>query len=368
MALQSSGEIRFSQIRDEFGESGPGSAVSLGRYRKNSIHFTNKVIGRNVNNRLGSYSNYLPLDINCGPNADTPIGETGQIKATDFYNGQLNMVVDLYSGDTDFRIDCRNIYLNDNNGSTVKCVGGFRFRPSNSAAKRVIVYVAKTFGSEANTHITTCAVKTGDWNPTTNLDIEIGPNGKIYGAGGDGGDGGSANGSGGQDGKSGSSALGVQYPCSINNLGRIQAGYGGGGGGGGKREYRKSGKKSGRWAGSSGGGGGGGAGVQNSPGWTSSFGGNSPQDSYGGGGNGSDGGDGVDITSGNGGNGGQEAGDGGDGAAVNNTSTKGDNGTNNGGTGGANGWAIITTNATTDYTVSGSGSVVGRQKANVIVY
>ncbi len=359
MALQSSGTIRFSQIRDEFGANVGSTGVSLGNYRNSDPQFSNRNVGSLTD---------LPLSINAGPNGNADIPRGGTIRASDFYNARLNMVVDLYSGNTDFRISCRSIYLNDNNGSTVKCVGGYTGRPSNTSGKRVIVNINKTFGSADGTHITTCAVKTGDWNPTTDLDIEIGTNGKIYGAGGNGGDGGSANGSGGGNGGSGSTALGVQYPCSINNLGRIQAGYGGGGGGGGRREYRRSGKKSGRWVGSSGGGGGGGAGVQNSPGWTSSFGGDSPQDSYGGGSNGSDGGDGIDITSGSGGGGGNSAAAGGNGAAVNNTSTKGDNGTNNGGTGGANGWAIITTNATTDYTISGNGNVVGRQKANVIVY
>ena len=353
MTLQSSGTIRWSDIRNEFGANISGGGVSLGRYRNNSSSFGNKNVVTLTN---------LNLDIG--------VPTSGTISASSFYSKRLNMVLDMYSGGTEFRVHCRTRY---NDTSKVKVVGNYRSRPTNVSGTRVIVNVNKTFGSEEGTHITTCAVKTGDWgaNSSTDLDIEIGSQGKIYGAGGDGGDGGSANGSGGQNGKSGSTALGVQYPCSINNLGRIQAGYGGGGGGGGRRDYRRSGKKSGRWVGSSGGGGGGGAGVQNSPGWWSSDGGDSPQDSYGGGSNGSDGGDGVDITSGNGGGGGASAGDGGDGAAVNNSSTSGSSGVSaggSGGNGGANGWAIVTTNATTDYTVSGSGNVVGRQKANVIVY
>ena len=353
MALQSSGEIRFSQIRDEFGESGPGSAVSLGRYRKNSIHFTNKVIGRDVNNRLGSYSNYLPLDINCGPNADTPIGETGQIKATDFYNGRLNMVVDFYSGNTDTRLSVRTIYDNDNNGSTVKCIGGFRFRPSSTANKRVIVYVAKKIGSEIG-GANRCALRTSsNWQTNTQLEFEIGPAGEIYGAGGDGGDGGSADGGAGGDGADGSSALGIEYAVTkINNLGRIQAGYGGGGGGGGKRDYRRSGKKSGRWVGSTGGGGGAGAGYPNATG------GDSPTGSYGGGSDGSDGGDGTDRTSGALGAGGAEAGDGGAGQVVNNSSSKGADGAVSGGTGGNGGYAIITSQGSLP-TITGN-SVVGR--------
>ena len=351
MTLQSSGTIRWSEIRDEFGANINGVEVSLGRYRNSDSNFGNK--------NVGTLSN-LPLDVG--------VPTSGTISASSFYSKKLNMVLDMYSGGTEFRVNCRTRY---NDSSKVKVVGNYRSRPSNTSGKRVIVNINKTFGSEAYTHITTCAVKTDDWNPTTDLDLEIGSNGKIYGAGGDGGDGGSANGTAGSDGKSGSTALGVQYPCSINNLGRIQSGYGGGGGGGGRREYRRSGKKSGRWVGSSGGGGGGGAGVQNSPGWWSSNGGDSPQNAYGGGSNGSDGGNGVDVTSGNGGGGGASAGAGGDGAAVNNSSTTGNTGGSaggGGGAGGANGYAIITTNATTDYTISGSGNVVGRQKVNVIVY
>ena len=44
MTLQSSGQISFSQIRDEFGAN-DGTAVSLGRYRNISSSFSNKDIG-----------------------------------------------------------------------------------------------------------------------------------------------------------------------------------------------------------------------------------------------------------------------------------------------------------------------------------
>jgi len=345
MALQSSGTIRWSDIRNEFGANISGGGVSLGRYRNSDSNFGNKNVGTLTD---------LPLDVG--------VPKSGTISASSFYSKKLNMVLDMYSGGTEFRVHCRTRY---NDSSKVKVVGNYRSRPSNTSGTRVIVNINKTFGSEAYTHITTCAVKTGDWNSTTDLDIEIGSNGKIYGAGGDGGDGGSANGSGGQNGKSGSTALGVQYPCSINNLGRIQSGYGGGGGGGGRREYRRSGKKSGRWVGSSGGGGGGGAGVQNSPGWWSSNGGDSPQDAYGGGSNGSDGGVGVDVNSGNGGGGGASAGAGGDGAAVNNSSTTGNTGGSaggGGGAGGANGYAIITTQGSLP-SISGN-AVIGRTQTS----
>ena len=262
------------------------------------------------------------------------------------------MVVDMYSGGTEFRVNCKSRY---NDSSKVRVIGGYTGRPSNSSGKRVIVNINKTFGSETGGR-TKVAVRSGSgWGSNCDLDFEIGSNGKIYGAGGNGGDGGSANGSGGQNGEDGSSALGIEYSCTINNLGRIQSGYGGGGGGGGRREYRRSGKKSGRWVGSSGGGGGGGAGLPNSSG------GDSPSDAYGGGSNGSDGGNGSNNSSGNGGGGGNSAAGGGDGATVNNSSTSGSSGGSaggSGGSGGANGWALRTTLGSLP-SISGN-AVIGR--------
>ena len=340
MTLQSSGTIRWSDIRNEFGANISGGGVSLGRYRNSDSNFGNKNVGTLTD---------LPLDVG--------VPKSGTISASSFYSKRLNMVLDMYGGGTEFRVNCRTRY---NDSSKVKVVGNYRSRPSNTDNTRVIVNVNKTFGSETGA-TNRVAVRSGGWGSDCDLEFEIGSNGKIYGAGGNGGDGGSANGSAGSNGSDGSSALGVEYSCTINNLGRIQSGYGGGGGGGGRREYRRSGKKSGRWVGSSGGGGGGGAGVQNSPGWWSSNGGDSPQDSYGGGSNGSDGGVGVDVNSGQGGGGGASAGAGGDGAAVNNSSTKGSDGASaggGGGTGGANGWAIRTTQGSLP-SISGN-AVIGR--------
>ena len=336
MTLQSSGTIRWSDIRDEFGPNVGTTGVSLGRYRNSDSNFSNKDVGSLTD---------LPLDIG--------VPKSGTISASSFYSKRLNMVLDMYSGSTETRVNCRTRYNDSNN---VKVVGGYRPRPSNTDNTRVIVNVNKTFGSETGA-TNRVAVRSGTWGSDCDLEFEIGTDGKIYGAGGDGGDGGSANGNGGGgSGGAGTSALGIEYTCTINNLGRIQSGFGGGGGGGGRREYRRSGKKSGRWVGSSGGGGGGGAGVP------SSSGGSSPEDSYGGGSNGSDGGDGADITSGNGGGGGDSAGAGGDGAAVNNTSTTGEQGGNGGAFGGPNGWAILTTQGSLP-TITGN-AVIGKTDTN----
>jgi hypothetical protein len=335
MTLQSSGTIRWSEIRDEFGANISGGGVSLGRYRNSDSNFGNKNVGTLTN---------LPLDVG--------VPRSGTISASNFYSKRLNMVLDMYGGSSENRVNCRTRY---NDSSKVKVVGGYRSRPSNTDNTRVIVNVNKTFGSETGA-TNRVAVRSGGWGSDCDLEFEIGSNGKIYGAGGNGGDGGSANGSGGNSGSAGSSALGIEYSCVINNLGRIQSGYGGGGGGGGRREYRRSGKKSGRWVGSSGGGGGGGAGLPNSSG------GDSPSDAYGGGSNGSDGGNGSNNNSGNGGGGGASAGAGGDGATVNNSSTSGETGGGSGGSGGANGYAIITTQGSLP-SISGN-SVIGRTQTS----
>ena len=338
MTLQSSGTIRWSEIRDEFGANVGGTGVSLGRYRNSDSNFSNK--------NVGTLSN-LPLDVG--------VPTSGTISASSFYSKRLNMVLDMYDGGTETRVNCRTRY---NDSSKVKVVGGYRSRPSNTDNTRVIVNVNKTFGSETGS-TNRVAVRTGGWGTDCDLEFEVGSNGKLYGAGGNGGNGGTAQSGSGYAGASGSTALGIEYTCTINNLGRIQSGYGGGGGGGGRQEYRRSGKKGGRWVGSTGGGGGGGAGVP------SSTGGDSPTNAFGGGSNGSDGGSGANNNSGNGGGGGASAGAGGNGGTVNNSSTAGSNGASaggGGGSGGANGYAIITTQGSLP-SISGN-SVIGRTQTS----
>ena len=191
------------------------------------------------------------------------------------------------------------------------------------------------------------------------MEIEIGTSGKLYGSGGNGGSGGSANNGKGDDGQTGSSALGIQYACTVNNLGVIQSGYGGGGGGGGREQQTNTGKKSPPANnGASGGGGGGGAGLP------AGNGGVSPQNAFGGGTNGSDGGAGSLSGVAVGGVGGNYAADGGDSSAVNNSATKGDDGevdtsTGGHGTGGNNGYAIVTNQGSAP-SLTGGGSFTGR--------
>ena len=333
MALQASGTIRYSEIIAEFGTPNNGG---LGQYR--------------ISENVGSLSN-LPLD--------TGVPQSGQIKFSDFYSKRLNQVVDLHSiGNSTSRQNAKDRWNNGN----VHIVGSSKTgktQPPDTIDDRVIVNVNNTIRSVKGTQ-THCALRTGNWDSGTVLEIEIGTSGKLYGSGGNGGSGGSANETAGTDGQTGSSALGIQYPCSINNLGVIQSGYGGGGGGGGNTRTTGGGKKSGATTnGSSGGGGGGGAGLP-----AGDAGGVQTPLEVGGGSAGSAGQAGSLSGLANGGLGGTEAGDGGNSGAVNNSATKADDGeTVSGaaspGTGGNNGFAIITNQGSAP-SVTGGGSITGR--------
>lgn len=241
MALQASGSISFSQISNEFGRP---TGKNIGAYRLNG--------GQTV----GSLAN-LPLD------AGIPV--SGQISFGNFYSKRLNIVVDFHSGDTESRQTARDRYNLDN---YVTVIGGFKIKPSSGAGSRVITHVNKTIGS-AQGNINNVALKTGTWEPNTNLEVQIGPAGRIMGAGGNGGNGSTG---GGGDAISGTSALGVQYSTTIINQGLIFGGRGGGGGGGGAT-FRRCGKnqrgcKGGSTSTLTGGGGAGGRGFPKGDGGT----------------------------------------------------------------------------------------------------
>jgi hypothetical protein len=208
-------------------------------------------------------------------------------------------------------------------------------------AYKIILNVNTTLGSPKGAR-TNCAFRTGDWRTSTGdsltiVQLELGASAKIYGAGGDGGSSNDAynndaprdanvNGAG----RNGTSALGIDYPTTVVNRGRIQAGGGGGGAGGG--ELYRSGKSNRR---SSGGGGGGGAGYQVSNRGLASG------TSSGGDSAGSAGQAGTFETVGNGGGGGTNAGRGGNGGLAANGSN-GNNSTDQfGGTGGLAGYAVV---------------------------
>ena len=249
MTLPSGGNsvsISAEQIRDEFGPTTEsGEKVSIGEYR--------------VKQTFGELSN-LPLD----EGLPTESGNTDKISFQDFKGKKLNIVIDYYSntytnntreneGET---LNIRDRYTS---GTGVHVVGGYKSKPASSSETKVIVHVNRKLGGEKNTNNQICALRTGSgWEGDTEMVIDIGNEGRIYGAGGNGGRGGDMD-ENGDPGQSGTSALGIQLAgveINVASGGIIKAGFGGGGGGG---SGRQSDKNADRRAG--GGGGGGGAGF-----------------------------------------------------------------------------------------------------------
>ena len=331
MALQSSGQITFGNISNEFGLP-PGK--NLGAYRVSENH--------------GSLSS-LPLD--------NTIPQSGEIRFSDFYSRRLNVVVNCYSGGTETRSNARSKY----NGNQVNVVGGFRGKPSNPSGIKVIINVNKSFQSVKDNNQNVVALRTGEYGSNCLLRVDIGGSGYIGGAGGNGGNGNSGGGSPGQNGNSG---LGIDHESSdgttvINNSGTISAGFGGGGGGGGAYDYDKGSSRS-----AGGGGGGGGAGFP------AGSGGSATGSGGGGGGNGglNSGGAGGpgrnndgEAVAGAGGNGGSNAGGPGAGGEGNG----GEGSESQGGSAGGNGAAIrresggITISVVNNGTIRGSTSATG---------
>ena len=248
MTIKASGgsnNLKFSEIESEFGQNGQRS---LGDYR--------------VSETNGSLSN-MPLD--------TGIPQSGQIKFSDFYSKKLNIVVDLHSGSSETRRIARNHKYNSTATSTGqstgnwRVVGGFRNRPTDSGeaptggvrGKKVFINVNKTLGSNSSSTQTRCALRTGNWESETDLVVDIGGSGKIYGGGGAGGKGNSKESPSGINGGDGNSALGITYSGTTVNIasgGLICMGYGGGGGGG--TAHNKDEGNAHRYGSGSGGGGG----------------------------------------------------------------------------------------------------------------
>ena len=352
MTIKNSGsQLSFSEIEDEFGNN---PARSLGQYRRDdpSNNFDNA-------SPTGSSLSGLPLD------TGIPTGSNDEIKFSDFYGKQLNMIVDYFDDTGSSGGEASNILNREDDGantmaatwryinqsSRVKVVGGFRVRPTGTFAsgtynlsstswqggKKVFINVNKQIGGAKSTSTentaqqndrSKVALRTGSWPSGTTLQIDIGSSGRIQGAGGNGIQGATNSGNPGRA-FTGTAALGIEYPAEINNSGTIRCGYGGGGGGAGSWSDPN---KNPRDFGRSGGGGGGGAGIpagdggpQNTGGYGSA-GNGGPADQTGKGKAGSDasfdaggnGGDGGDH-----GEGGGEAGDGGPGGDRNDAAAGG---------------------------------------------
>ena len=158
MAIKSSGSsLSFSEIEAEFGSNG---TRSLGSYR--------------LTQNVGSLSN-LPLDIG--------VPTSGQIKFSDFYSKRLNIVVDCHSGGREDRIVAKNDKWNNNN---LTVIGGFRSKKEGGS--RIIINVNKKFCSNKDT-TDRCALRTGTWDSTSTIQVDLGSSARVLGSGGDGGNG-----------------------------------------------------------------------------------------------------------------------------------------------------------------------------------
>ena len=348
MTLQASGQISASNIANEFGYTN-GSETRLGSYRTTN----------GQGNFPVSFGTLSFSSIDGGGSVPT----SGQIKFSDFYSTRLQQVVNFYgSGRGGNRLVAKDRY-NSGGSNDVNVVGNYRTRPNNSSGTKVHIHVNQTIGSE-QTRVEHCALRTGSWDSSTILQVDVGGSGRISGAGGNGGAGSSSAGNG-SPGGDGTSALGIQYnPTQVNiaSGGFLVGGFAGGGGGAGGFDYDK---RSSRHA--SGGGGGGGAGIPAGAGGprgtTGALGGNGSA------GNATQGGEG-----GGGSNNGNEAfgGAGGDGGQFGNPADGGGGGsggegsTHSGGSAGSPG-AAIRRNSGFTVNVSNNGNLSGSQTATTVL-
>ena len=329
MTIKSSGSsLSFSEIESEFGANG---SRSLGGYR--------------VTQSVGSLNN-LPLD--------NSIPTSGQIKFSDFYGKQLNVVVDCHSGGREDRISARGDKWNNN---AVTVIGGFRSKKE--AGSKIIINVNKKFCSNKDQQ-NRCALRTGSWDGSATVQVDIGGSAQILGSGGDGGKGADGINNNGNPGASGTSGLGIEQNNVVVNIASgavLRAGFGGGGGGGGGRQTDK---RRDRRAG--GGGGGGGAGCPAGNGGA----GGSPGGGFGSG-PGAPGAAGTETSGGGGGGGGNNGGQayggvGGSGGQASGGAGGGQNRNTSGGSGGANGAAIRRISGY-NVSINNNGSITGSTTA-----
>ena len=257
MTIPTSGQLKFTDIEEEFGINPPRS---LGAYR--------------ITDSYGTISPALPLD--------TGIPTSGTIKFSDFYGKKLNIIVDCYEdGNSNYNF---NAYSNAFNVGKFDVIGNFKTKSDVTKSKwnggkRVIININKTFGSVGASNRNHVAFDVGrynnnvnqtGWPSTTDLSVVLGSSAYVAGKGGNGGRGGwvgdtvQVAGNGGEGTSamkihSGMSITGEESSININN--HIIAGGGGGAGGyGGDSTY--GGNDEGvHQARASGGAGGGGAGL-----------------------------------------------------------------------------------------------------------
>ena len=240
MPVQSSGQITTTDIANEFGYSrGSTNGIRIGDYRGQG--FTNP--------------NETTVRIPTSENVTTDLN--GSVRFSDFYGGRLTLVVNYFSAAAELKPgDAYGRFTSVTNKTVVgnDTFGGFKpFTSNNTAGKRVVILVNEDIGSDKVAN-DSCALRTGDadngtgngWNADTVMQILVGPDGEILGAGGNGGYNGLGSFSGRRftgrqpgAGSPGSSGLGIQFEgiggtkVTVQPGGRIAGGAGGGGGGGG---------------------------------------------------------------------------------------------------------------------------------------
>jgi len=330
--------------------------------------------GNPIDNKLGNYRNTTTKSWDLGTLPfDSGIPTSGSIKFSDFYNKQLNVVVDCYDDCPDYRVNAKSQWDNDK----VIVVG--ERRNKKIGGSKVIIHVNKEIGSAASgyggnaadkeTERGKCALRTGTgWSNTSKMQIDLGDSARLRGAGGKGGKGNNpANDAGDiKHGREGNSGLGIQNGSStnktvinVNSSAVIRAGYGGGGGGGGAYNHEGKGKGGHPYPG---GGGGGGAG------WPVGDGGARGGGVFGDGANAEAGSAGTKTAGGAGGDPGNSAakkgGDGGDasGNSQSGANGSGSAGSSSGGSGGGNGTALRSTGASNTYTLNNNGTMTGGTK------
>ena len=351
MALPASGQISASNIANEFGYT-HNPETRLGSYRTTNGQ-------GNFPISFGSLQ-FNSIDAQTGGSVPT----SGQIKFSDFYSTKLQTIVNFYgSGRGGSRLVAKDRY-NAGGSNDVNVVGNYKTRPTNSSRTKVQINVNQQIGSE-KTRVEHCALRTGSWDSSTTLQVDVGGSGRIGGAGGDGGRGSDGPGEA-IEGGSGTSGLGIQYnPTTVNvaSGGVITAGFGGGGGGGGAYDTDKEGART-----ASGGGGGGGAGIPAGAGGGAGINagvngqpGNAGSISEGG--TGGEGGNNAgEAVAGGGGTGGE----GSDSADAGGTGQGGEGSTSSGGPAGLPGAAIRRTSGFT-VNVTNNGSVNGVQNATTVL-
>ena len=353
MTLPASGNpISASDIANEFGYT-HNPETKLGSYRTTNGQGNFPV-------SFGALQ-FNSIDAQTGGTVPT----SGQIKFSDFYSTKLQTIVNFYgSGRGGSRLVAKDRY-NAGGSNDVDVVGNYKTRPSNSSGTKVHIHVNQQIGSE-KTRVEHCALRTGSWDSSTTLQVDVGGSGRIGGAGGDGGRGSNASGAA-VAGESGTSG-GIQYnPTTVNvaSGGVITAGFGGGGGGGGAYDTDKEATRT-----ASGGGGGGGAGIPAGAGGGAGINagvngqpGNAGSVSEGGaGGNGGNNdGEAVAAAGGTGGEASAAAGNGG-------TGSGGEGSTYSGASAGAAGAAIRRNSGfTVNVNIASSGSVNGAQNATTVL-